>query len=110
MALTLQELKDAAIQLSASDRAALAEFLLRSLEPEEEGWAEAWGEELDRRMAEIRSGSVVGIPAEEVLARLSVPLPADQRAELARRDAEMDANPERALSWEQIRASVETKQ
>ena len=31
----------------------------------------------------------------------------DQRAELARRDAELDANPGIALTWEQIRASVE---
>jgi putative addiction module component (TIGR02574 family) len=34
-------------------------------------------------------------------------LGADQRAELARRDAELDANPGIALTWEQIRASVE---
>jgi putative addiction module component (TIGR02574 family) len=31
----------------------------------------------------------------------------DQRAELARRDAELEANPEIGLTWEQIRASVE---
>ncbi len=30
-----------------------------------------------------------------------------QRAELARRDAELDANPGLVLTWEQIRASVE---
>jgi putative addiction module component (TIGR02574 family) len=36
-------------------------------------------------------------------------LTAEQRAELARRDAELDANPGTALSWEQIRASVEKK-
>ncbi len=33
----------------------------------------------------------------------------EQQAELARRDAELDANPGIALTWEQIRASVETK-
>ena len=33
----------------------------------------------------------------------------EQRAELARRDAEMDANPEIALTWQQIRSSVEGK-
>jgi putative addiction module component (TIGR02574 family) len=32
-----------------------------------------------------------------------------QRAELARRDAELDADPGIALTWEQIRASVEKK-
>jgi len=31
----------------------------------------------------------------------------EQRAELARRDAELEANPRIALNWEQIRASVE---
>ena len=34
-------------------------------------------------------------------------LSADQRAELARRDAELEANPGLALTWEQIRAGVE---
>jgi putative addiction module component (TIGR02574 family) len=33
----------------------------------------------------------------------------EQRQELARRDAEMDANPEIALTWEQVRASIEQK-
>ncbi len=36
-------------------------------------------------------------------------LTAEQRAELARRDAELDANPGIAMTWEQVRASVETK-
>jgi putative addiction module component (TIGR02574 family) len=36
-------------------------------------------------------------------------LTTEQRTELARRDAELDANPGIALTWEQIRASVETK-
>ena len=33
-----------------------------------------------------------------------------QRAELARRDAELDAHPEIALTWEQIRTSIENGQ
>jgi hypothetical protein len=32
----------------------------------------------------------------------------DQRAELARRDAELDAHPEIALTWEQVRSEIET--
>ena len=36
-------------------------------------------------------------------------LTAEQRAELARRDAELDAKPGIALTWEQIRASIEAK-
>jgi putative addiction module component (TIGR02574 family) len=35
-------------------------------------------------------------------------LTAEQKAELVQRDAELDANPSLALSWEQIRTSVET--
>lgn len=34
-------------------------------------------------------------------------LTADQREELARRDAELDANPGIALTWERIRSDVE---
>jgi putative addiction module component (TIGR02574 family) len=33
----------------------------------------------------------------------------EQRAELRRRDAELEANPGIALTWQQIRASVEAK-
>lgn len=42
-------------------------------------------------------------------ARPRAQLTAEQRAELARRDAELDTNPGIALTWEQIRASVEKK-
>ena len=42
-------------------------------------------------------------------ARPRAGLTAEQRAELTRRDAELVANPGIALSWEQIRASVEKK-
>jgi putative addiction module component (TIGR02574 family) len=70
MAPTLHELKCAAAGLPTPERAELAHFLLQSLEPEEEGWAAAWQEELALRLKEIRSGQVVGIPAEEVIDRL----------------------------------------
>ena len=36
-------------------------------------------------------------------------LTAEQRAELAHRDTELDMNPGIALTWEQIRASIEAK-
>ena len=67
---TLQELKDASASLPSPERAELAHFLLQSLEPEEGGWAEAWQEELSRRVQEIRSGQVIGVPAEDVLKAL----------------------------------------
>jgi putative addiction module component (TIGR02574 family) len=42
-------------------------------------------------------------------ARPAARLTAEQRAELDRRDAELEANPGIAMTWEQIRASVEAK-
>lgn len=42
-------------------------------------------------------------------ARPRTRLTAEQQAELARRDAELDATPDIALTWEQIRESVEKK-
>ena len=63
-------LKSQASILSAPERAELAYFLLCSLEPEEEGAQQAWRAEVARRVADIRSGSAVGRPAEEVLAEL----------------------------------------
>jgi putative addiction module component (TIGR02574 family) len=56
--------------LSQEERAELALAFLRSLEPEEEGVVEAWDAELARRLADIRSGKVVGKPAEQVFAEL----------------------------------------
>jgi putative addiction module component (TIGR02574 family) len=66
----VRQLKSLADLLSAPERAELAYFLLSSLETEEEGAEEAWRTEVARRVAEIRSGSAVGRPAEEVLAEL----------------------------------------
>ncbi len=70
MSPSLDQIKNSLSGLPVSERAELAHFLLESLEPEDEGVAEAWRAELARRVAEIRSGKVVGKPVEEVLARL----------------------------------------
>jgi putative addiction module component (TIGR02574 family) len=51
--------------LSQQERADLAYALLCSLEPEEEGVAEAWDAELSRRVGEIRDGNAAGKPAEQ---------------------------------------------
>ena len=67
---TFQDLKDASSTVPAPEPAALAHFLLRSLEPEEEGWTDASRAELAHRLEEVRAGQVIGVPAEEVLARL----------------------------------------
>jgi putative addiction module component (TIGR02574 family) len=70
MTTAVEQLKSQASTLSAAERADLAYFLLSSLEPEEEGVREAWRAEIARRVAEIRDGSAVGRPADEVLAEL----------------------------------------
>jgi len=56
--------------LSQQERAELAYAFLCSLEPEEEGVAEAWDAELVGRVVEIRSGNAVGKPAERLFAEL----------------------------------------
>jgi putative addiction module component (TIGR02574 family) len=66
----VEQLKSQARTLSLPERAELAYFLLSSLEPEEEKVQEAWREEIARRVAEIRGGTAVGRPADEVLAEL----------------------------------------
>jgi putative addiction module component (TIGR02574 family) len=74
MSLTLEGLKDAASALPAGKRAELAQYLLRSLdEQDEEGARAEWLALAEQRMAEVRAGKVVGIPAEEVLKHLLEP-------------------------------------
>ena len=74
MSLTLQELKNVTSSLPAAERAELAQFLLGSLdEPDEEGTRSEWLALAERRMAEVRAGKVVGIPAAEVVKGLLEP-------------------------------------
>jgi len=71
---TLQELKNSAAMLSASERAELVQFLLHSLdEPEDKEVRAEWLALAEQRMAEVRAGQVVGVPAEEVLRTLLEP-------------------------------------
>ena len=66
MSPTLQELKDAASGLPLSERAELAQFLLGSLdEQDEQRCATEWLALAELRMVEIRAGGVVGVPAEK---------------------------------------------
>ena len=67
MSTLVDELSARAKALSAEDRARLAEELLESLQGEADADAEAaWDGEIERRVAEIESGVVRLIPAEEV--------------------------------------------
>jgi putative addiction module component (TIGR02574 family) len=61
------------LRLPAADRARLAEVLLASLDSDAEAGdaAEveaAWAAESERRLAELRAGTVAGVPAADVFA------------------------------------------
>ena len=63
----VEELSARARSLPAEDRARLAEELLDSLQEQSDGDADAaWDREIERRVAEIESGSAHLIPAEDV--------------------------------------------
>jgi exosome complex RNA-binding protein Rrp4 len=69
---TLQEVQSAANQLSPEDRGALAEYLLGTLDSAESGEIRAaWLSVAQDRLADLRSGRVVGVPAAEVLRAMS---------------------------------------
>ena len=68
MSILVEELSARAKALSAEDRARLVEELLDSLQGEESDTEaeSAWDREIERRVAEIESGAVKLISAEEV--------------------------------------------
>lgn len=71
-----EKLKSELTQLPIDDRAELASFLIESLDEGADPDAEAaWDAELARRSEEIRSGKVVGVPAEKVFAELRAKYP-----------------------------------
>jgi putative addiction module component (TIGR02574 family) len=59
-------------ELSPQERAEIAIHLIRHLDEVEidDGYDEAWATEIDRRMEEVTSGKVQGIPADEAIARI----------------------------------------
>jgi putative addiction module component (TIGR02574 family) len=71
----LESLKTTLSGLSIPERAELAHYLLHTLEPAEDGAAAEWLALAERRMAEVRTGRVTGIPAEQVLDDLREPRP-----------------------------------
>ena len=68
MTVALKNLAETVEQLSAKDRAFLAERLIASLEEAE--LERQWAEEAVRRRDEVRSGKVKPIPAAEVYRRI----------------------------------------
>jgi putative addiction module component (TIGR02574 family) len=67
MSTNLATVLKAAMQLSADERARLAESLLDTLDPADESEAEsAWAAEISRRSDEIEKGLVKAIPWSQV--------------------------------------------
>jgi putative addiction module component (TIGR02574 family) len=67
----VEEIAEEALSLPSEARALLADRLVESLDPAEDGYIrKLWAAEGTRRLQELRSGQVTGIPGEEVFARL----------------------------------------
>ena len=78
MSAVLDELKAQALKLSPRDRDELVSALIASLDGEPEGTpgeiAQAWDEEIARRIAQLDSGEAETVPFEEVMAELRAKL------------------------------------
>ena len=69
MATPVEVLEAEVLQLPVSERARLVERLIASLDAEQDVEA-AWMVEIERRQAEIESGSVSLVPMDEAMRRL----------------------------------------
>ena len=69
MPLTREQLENEAQSLPREERTRLAEALIASLDEEAE-MERAWLDEAERRAAELDSGAVESIPAEDVFSEL----------------------------------------
>jgi putative addiction module component (TIGR02574 family) len=65
----LEKLANEALALTASERAALAQLLLASLEEDSE-LDDLWAVEVERRIAEVDNGTSPVIPMADALARV----------------------------------------
>lgn len=71
MQMRVEDITDLALELPSEARALLADRLVESLDPAEDGLIhDLWAEEANRRLMELRSGQVIGISGEEALAKL----------------------------------------
>lgn len=68
--MTLEELRERALELSSHERLELAEDLLESVDDEDPAEVEAaWAHEIKRRVEDVESGRAELIPGEVVFAR-----------------------------------------
>ena len=71
MSMTVEQIVDEALRLPSEARALLADRLVESLDPAEDGYVrQLWVAEALRRRDEVRSGRVQTIPAEQALAQV----------------------------------------
>jgi putative addiction module component (TIGR02574 family) len=73
MQTSFETIESEALKLNVSERAKLAEHLIASLDEDSE-IEEAWAAEVSRRIAEIDSGTVQLIPANEAIASVRAAL------------------------------------
>ena len=71
MSMTLEQIVDEALGLPSEARALLADRLVESLDPAEDGYVrQLWIAETMRRRNEVRAGLVLAMPGEEGLAQV----------------------------------------
>jgi putative addiction module component (TIGR02574 family) len=73
MDITLETLEAEAMKLPTLERSAFAQRLLASIDEEDE-IEQAWADEVERRIAEVRSGAVQLLPLTDVLAEIRASL------------------------------------
>ena len=71
MSMTVEQIVDEALGLPSEARALLADRLVESLDPAEDGYVrQLWVAEALRRRDDVRSGRVQTIPADQALAQV----------------------------------------
>lgn len=71
MKLSVEQIAEEALALPSEARALLADRLVESLDPAEDGYVrKLWSAEALRRRDEVRNGRVQTIPGDEALARV----------------------------------------
>ena len=71
MHMTVEQIADEALALPSEARALLADRLVESLDPAEDGYIrQIWMREARRRVDEVRRGEVNTVPADEAFAQV----------------------------------------
>ncbi len=71
MSMSVEQITDEVLALPSEARALLADRLVESLDPAEDGYIhQLWATEARRRLDDVRSGRVKTIPGEEALAQV----------------------------------------